>query len=393
MSAAAPLAGTRAVVLGATGHVGRLALEVAARAGCEVVAVAAGGDDAGLLEICRTHRPAAAALADAKAAGRLRDAAQAAGIKLEVLEGDAGVAAAAAWEADLVVAAIGGVAGALPTMRAVEQGRRVLLANKEALVTGGEHMLAAARKAGAELVPVDSEHGALLELLHLARDRRDRVARLWLPASGGPFHGREVDLREVSPAEAGEHPVWPMGRKITIDSATLMNKGLEVIEAALLFGLPAERIEVVIHPQCVVHGMVDLEDGGTIAHCAQPDMRHALARAFFWPEPHGLRHEPVAWAGLGRLDFLPPDSKRFRCLALARDALRGGGVAPAVLNAANEVAVASFCANAKVRFADIPPIIEDALAAVDGPADSFEDMVEADRRARAHALSFVARNY
>lgn len=393
MKETSTLAGSSVVILGATGHIGRLALEVAERAGCGVAAVAADRDVEGMLELCRKHRPAAAAMADEDAAKSLQEQAAAADLKLEVLAGAAGVATIAAWEAETVVAAIGGVAGAAPTMRAVEQGRRVLLANKEALVTGGEHMLAAAAASTAELIPVDSEHGALLELLHLARDRRDFVQRLWLPASGGPFHGRDVDLSAVSLQEAVAHPVWRMGRKINIDSATLMNKGLEVIEAKLLFGLEADQISVVIHPQCVVHAMVDLADGGTIAHCAQPDMRHAIARAFFWPRPHNLGCEPVPWPELGKLEFLPPDLKRFRCLALAQDALRAGGVAAAVLNAANEVAVDAFCADGKVGFADIPPIIEDALAAVDGPAGSFDDMVEADRRARDHARRFVAQRY
>ena len=335
------------------------------------------------------HRPAQVALADAKAARELAAKVAAEGLGCEVRAGLAGVAQLAAGEAATVVAAIGGIAGVEPVMAAAKAGKRVLLANKESLVTAGRHMLEACRQSQAELVPIDSEHGALLELLHLARDRRERIQRVWLTASGGPFHARDIDFAAVSPQMATAHPVWEMGQKISVDSATLMNKGLEVIEASLLFAMPEEMIKVVVHPQGVVHALVDFADGGTLAHCARPDMRHAIARALDWPAPSGLAFAALDWPAVGRLDFLPPDTERFPCLRLALEALRTGGAAPAILNAANEVAVTAFCARQGVGFADIPPIVEDALAKVDAPAANFEDMVAADRAARAHAHAHI----
>ena len=343
----------------------------------------------GMLKQIALHQPSHAAMADMQAAAALRARVEVEGLECEIGSGMEAVCRIAAGESQTVVAAIAGIAGVMPVMAAVKAGKRVLLANKESIVTAGPHMLEASRKSGAQIVPVDSEHGALLELLHLSESRRGLVKQVWLTASGGPFHASNVDLTQVSPQMAAAHPVWEMGQKISVDSATLMNKGLEVIEACLLFNMPASMVKVVVHPQGIVHAMVDFNDGGTVTHCAPPDMRHAIARALDWPQPHGLEFDSVDWPKLGKLEFMPPDLGRFPCLRLAQEALRAGGAAPAVLNAANEVAVAAFCAQRGVGFADIPPIVEDALASVDAPSASFEDMVKADRLARSHAEQHI----
>ena len=382
----------RVSVLGATGHVGRAALDVATSLDCEVVALAARRDVATMAALCALHRPAIAALAEEDAGRQLAQQLAAEGLSTEVCWGEDGLAAVAtSAAADTVVAAIGGVVGVGPTMAAARAGKRILLANKEALITAGGHMLAAVAASGAELVPVDSEHGALLELLHLARDRSEFIANVWLTASGGPFHGRDIDLEQVSPQLAAHHPIWKMGQKISVDSATLMNKGLEVIEASLLFDLDPDIIKVVIHPQGIVHAVVDFSDGGSVAHCATPDMRHALARAFAWPQPHRLSHGALDWCNLGPLEFHEPDTARFPCLRLAREALDAGGAAPAILNAANEVAVAAFCAGRGVGFTAIPAIIATALETVSIADDTFEGRVLADRQARVVAAKAVAR--
>ena len=381
----------RLAVLGATGHVGRAALDVAGKAGCGIEALAAGSDVDGLLDLCARHRPKVAALRDERAGRRLAERVKAEGLGCDVAWGEDGVADVATCAADTVVAAVSGVAGVAPTMAAARAGKRILLANKEALVTAGRHMIDEVARHGAELVPVDSEHGALLELLHLARDRRDHICGVWLTASGGPFHDSEVDLSAVSPRMAVAHPVWSMGEKISVDSATLMNKGLEVIEASLLFGMGPEMIRVVVHPQGLVHALVDFDDGGTVAHCSPPDMRHAVARALAWPKPHSNGIGGIDWCAAGKLEFKEPDTGRFPCLRLAHEALRAGGAAPAVLNAANEVAVEAFCKEVGIAFTDIPPIVEDCLASVDGDDASFECMVAADRAARELATDLVDR--
>ena len=386
-----PFPARRLSVLGATGSVGTAALDVAQRAGCEVLALAAGSDVDGMLRLCSRLKPRLVALASEDAGRRLAERVEAEDLGCEVGWGHEGMERVATCEADTVLAAISGVAGVRPTMAATCAGKRILLANKEALVTAGRHMLEAASVSGAELIPVDSEHGALLELLHYTRDRRERVSGVWLTASGGPFHESDVNLAGVSPQMASAHPVWEMGMKISVDSATLMNKGLEVIEANLLFGFEPESIRVVVHPQGIVHALVDLEDGGSIAHCAPPDMRHAIARALAWPASHGLDYGPLDWREVGTLEFKEPDTTRFPCLRLANEALRAGGSAPAILNAANEVAVEAFCDRGKIAFTDIPPIVEETLSEVDGEDSSLEDMVAADRAAREHASEMVLR--
>lgn len=381
----------RLSVLGATGSVGTAALAVAEEAGCEVVALAANSDVDGMLALCARHEPSLAAMRDETAGRALADRTIAEGICCEIAWGEVGIERAAACEADAVVAAVSGVAGVGPTMAAVRAGRRILLANKEALVTAGRHMIDAAREHGSELVPVDSEHGALLELLHLVRVRDVAVERVWLTASGGPFHDRDVDLAAVSPGMAAAHPVWDMGTKISVDSATLMNKGLEVIEASLLFGFAPEAIRVAVHPQGIVHAIVDLADGGSVAHCAAPDMRHAVARALAWPDAHGIEFKPLDWAAVGTLEFKEPDTRRFPCLRLAHQALLAGGSAPAVLNAANEAAVSAFCDSCRIAFTDIPAVVEGTLSEVEGDDSSIDGLVAADRAAREHADAMIAR--
>ncbi len=288
---------------------------------------------------------------------------------------------------DIVLNALVGAAGLRPTLAALERGLTVALANKESLVAGGDLVAAIRARTGARLVPVDSEHSALLQLLDGVP--RDRVRAAVLTASGGPFRGRTADeLEGVTRRDALRHPTWEMGEKITIDSATLMNKGLEVIEAHHLFDLDYDRIEVVVHPQSMVHAMVRLDDGSVLTHCGPPDMRVPIGHALRHPAapPPG---EPMDLVGR-RLDFEAPDEAAFPCLGLARDAGREGGTAPAVLNAANEVAVAAFLAE-RVGFMDIPRVVAAALAAVPSePADTLDAVLDADTRARAAASDAVA---
>ncbi|MCC6831217.1 MAG: 1-deoxy-D-xylulose-5-phosphate reductoisomerase [Thermoleophilia bacterium] len=288
---------------------------------------------------------------------------------------------------DIVLNALVGAAGLRPTLAALERGIPVALANKETLVAGGEVVAAVRARTGAMLVPVDSEHSALFQLV--AGVPEERIRALVLTASGGPFRGRTAaDLAGVTAAEALAHPTWTMGAKITIDSATLMNKGLEVIEAHHLFGTPYARIEVVVHPQSAVHGMVRVEDGSVLAHLGPPDMRVPIGYALRWPAPPPER---VAMDLMGRtLEFMPPDEQTFRCLALARAAGERGGTAPAVLNAANEVAVAAFL-DGRIGFLDIPALVERALEAVPGgPGDDLDAVMAADARARAATGAVLA---
>ena len=287
---------------------------------------------------------------------------------------------------DLVLNALVGAAGLRPTLAAIGRGIPVALANKESLVAGGDLVAAARARTGADLVPVDSEHSALFQLM--AGLPAERVRSAVITASGGPFRGRPAaDLAEVTPADALRHPTWSMGAKITIDSATLMNKGLELIEAHHLFGLGYERLEVVVHPQSLVHAMVRLDDGSLLAHCGPPDMRVPIGHALRWPEPPPPA-PPMDLVGR-RMDFEAPDDETFRCLGLAREAGRAGGTAPAVLNAANEVAVAGFLKE-RIGFLDIPGVVESALEAVPAvAADGLEAVMEADRRARAAARDAI----
>lgn len=384
-------------LLGSTGSIGNSVLEVMARhpGRFELVAATANANVEALLEQCRTWRPRYAAMADPDAAERLREALKPVAPEVEVLAGPEGLRTAACCpEARHVLAAIVGGAGLLPTLAAAERGKRVLLANKEALVMSGRLFMDAARQNGAELIPIDSEHNAVFQCL--PRDcgaglRQAGVVRILLTASGGPFRTTPLAaLREVTPEEACAHPNWDMGRKISVDSATMMNKGLEVIEACWLFDAAAAQVEVLIHPESIVHSLVEYADGSVLAQLGNPDMRSPIAHALAWPERMESGVPRLNLAEVAQLNFTEPDLDRFPCLGLARQALIQGGTATAVLNAANEVAVQRFLER-QIRYTAIPGVVEKTLEELGGgPADSIERVLVADEQARecanAHCL-------
>jgi 1-deoxy-D-xylulose-5-phosphate reductoisomerase len=375
-------------VLGATGSIGANTLDVAAAhpERYRIFALSAHGSADALLELCRVHRPRFAVLSgvDEERAirGRFRE------LGVEVLFGGRALEEVVAHpDCDAVMAAIVGAAGLRSTLAAAAAGKRVLLANKEALVMAGPLVMRAARESGATLLPVDSEHNAVFQCF----SNRDAVKRIILTASGGPFRATPLEsLVAVTPEEACAHPNWVMGRKISVDSATMMNKGLEVIEARWLFDVPPERIEVLIHPQSIVHSLVEYVDGSVIAQLSNPDMRVPIAHALAHPERIASGARPLDLAALKSLSFDRPDHARFPCLQLARDALHAGGTAPAVLNAANEVAVQAFLAG-RIAFTAIAAVIEDTLKSVNaGEADSLAQVLEADSLARGKAGERVA---
>jgi 1-deoxy-D-xylulose-5-phosphate reductoisomerase len=380
----------KVLILGATGSIGTQALDVVARSGGELVPVAlsAGRDHAGLLELARAHGVTRIAMSDEHAAARAAEA----WTEGEVLGGVEGlVRLVAESDADLVLNAIVGSAGLGPTVVALTEGIDVALANKESLVVGGELVMALAEATGAQLIPVDSEHSALHQLIAAEHSRgAGSIERLVLTASGGPFRGRtRAELEAVTVQEALRHPTWAMGGKITIDSATLMNKGLELIEAHHLFGTPYERIDVVVHPQSIVHALVTLCDGATLAHLGHPDMRVPIAYALHHPERVDVPVTPLDLAAVGALTFEPPDEDAFPCLRLAREAARAGGTAPCVLNAANEVAVHAFL-NDRLSFLGIAAVIEGTLERVGSEAvHSFDSLTTADAAARAAAVELI----
>ncbi len=386
---------TRLAVLGATGSIGTSTLDVAARhpERFRVEAVAAGRDWAGLLEICRHHRPRRAALADAGAAAQLREHLVEAGLGgVEVLEGEGGVAELGADpEVDAVVTAVVGAAGLASSLAACQAGKRILLANKETLVVAGTLFMETARRSGATIVPVDSEHNAVFQGLPADKGVAG-VERIVLTASGGPFRDRDPDtLAEVTPDEAVAHPNWSMGQKISVDSATMMNKGLEVIEACHLFGLGPEQVDVVIHRQSLVHALVGYTDGTFLAQLGSPDMRVPISYAMGYPERIASGVELVDLAAAGRLDFQAVDERRFPCLGLAYQALRSGDGACAVLNAANEVAVAAFL-EGRLRFDRMAAVVEEALAAEAAPPPmDLESARSIDGRARQAAEVAIGR--
>ena len=371
------------VVLGSTGSVGRQALEVAALFPdkLSVVALAAGTRWHALAEQARALRPALAVVADEAHYRDLKDAL--ADTDVEVQAGADAVRQLGAVDADVVVAAIVGAAGLAPTLAAVEAGRTVALANKEALVVAGALVRAAAARSGAVVVPVDSEHSALFQCL--VGEPAGAVERLVLTASGGPFRQRDGGtFGAITPAEAVAHPNWSMGAKISVDSATMMNKGLEVIEAHWLFGVPADRIDVVVHPESVVHSVVEFVDGSSKAQVGPPDMKVPIQVALSFPERWPAPHPRLDWTTAGPLTFEAADRGRFPCLGLAYRALGAGGSAPAALNAANEVAVARFLAG-DVGFPDIPRLVEAGLAASSNGAsgaDTLDGLRAVDREAR-----------
>ena len=383
----------RVAVLGATGSIGASALDVIARhpTALRATVLAAGRQVDALVELCRQHRPEHAVIADEALLGRLRDRLRGAGLSTIAHAGDAALVELIGGDAcDTVVAAIVGAAGLPSTRASARAGKRLLLANKESLVLAGELLMAAAREGGATIVPIDSEHNAIFQCLPDA-PARDGLARIILTASGGPFRGRSrASLRDVTVEQAVAHPKWSMGPKISVDSATLMNKGLEVIEAHHLFDVDGDRIQVLVHPQSLVHSLVEFVDGSTLAQLGLPDMRTALAVGFAWPQriASGVSGLDLLAEG-GRLEFEPPDLDAFPCLRLAFDALEAGGTAPAVLNAANEVAVSAFLQR-RVGFLSIPAIVEDTLAALPAiPAVSLDALHDADAAARRHASRAV----
>jgi 1-deoxy-D-xylulose-5-phosphate reductoisomerase len=377
----------RLLILGSTGSIGVQALDVAARSGgeIEVVGLAAGNGGQALLEQAAQHGVRRIALADVDAAARAGEV----WTEGEVLSGQDGlVRLITECACDLVLNAIVGSAGLVPTVAALGEGIDLALANKESLVVGGDLVTQLAEATGAAIIPVDSEHSALHQLL--SGEQLGTVDRLILTASGGPFRGRgRDDLAEVTVEQALAHPTWSMGGKITIDSATLMNKGLELIEAHHLFGTPYEQIDVVVHPQSIVHSLIQLCDGATLAHLGYPDMRVPISYALHYPERVDVPVRPLDLAELGALTFEPVDEDTFACLRLAREAARAGGTAPCTLNAANEVAVHAFLAG-RLRFLDIASVIEETLERLPaGTVHSFETLGEADAEARQLAGELV----
>ena len=368
-------------ILGATGSVGSSTLDIVERHPdrFRVEALTAASNVEALAAIARRTGARLAVIADEARLGELEE--QLAGSGCRPAAGREALREAAAG-AELVMAAIVGVAGLEPVMAAVEAGRTVALANKEALVTAGALMTDAARRSGATILPVDSEHNAILQCL--GSDGCDGVQRLVLTASGGPFRTWSADrMAAATPEQAVAHPNWSMGAKISVDSATMMNKGLELIEAHHLFGLPGERIDIVVHPQSIIHSMVEYVDGSVLAQMGSPDMRIPIAHALAWPQRVASGAERLDFATLAELTFEQPDPARFPALRLAREALVAGGSAPVVLNAANEVAVAAFLAD-RVTFGDIARIVEQALAANSAPAPgSIADVVALDRSVRS----------
>ncbi len=376
MAAASPLprqrpapadAPKRVVVLGATGSIGRSTLDVIARhpGRFEVIGLSAATRIDDLVELCARHRPRYAAIADAGGRDRLAAALKERGLDCEPLAGGPALdALASASDVDCVMAAIVGAAGLSSTLAAARAGKQILLANKEAIVMAGALLVDALAAGGGVLLPVDSEHNAVFQCLpegYAGDAERHGIERIVLTASGGPFRGRSrAELAAVTPDQACAHPKWSMGRKISVDSATLMNKGLETIEAHWLFGLAPERIDVVVHPQSLVHALVAYRDGAMLAELGVPDMRTAIAHALAWPERVGNGVPMLDLVRHGRLDFEAADHDVFRCLPLAYAALATGGSASVVLNAANEVAVAAFL-DGRIGFLDIADVVADCL--------------------------------
>ena len=383
-------------ILGSTGSIGCNTLKVVESFSDErfrVVALAAGRNVARLAEQIERHRPELVAVEDLACTQKLKDELKRRGVSVpRVATGEGGLVEVATHDAArTVVSATVGAVGFVPTLRALEAGKRVALANKETLVIAGELMTRAAEASGAELLPVDSEHNAIHQCLR--GERREEVRRLILTASGGPFRAKTLSaMTDATVAEAMRHPTWSMGAKITIDSATLMNKGLEVIEAHWLFGFGAEEIDIVVHPESVVHSMIELVDGSIIAQLGVTDMRHAIQYALTYPERHPCAAlPPLDLAKLSTLHFEEPDIERFPCVRLAYRALREGGTLPAALNAANEEAVSAFLAG-RIRLTDIPRVIESVMDAHETRAvSSLEVVCEVDRRSRLEAAREIER--
>jgi 1-deoxy-D-xylulose-5-phosphate reductoisomerase len=390
----------RIAILGSTGSIGVNTLDVirAHPDRFKVVALTAGKQIDRLAEQCMEFKPAIAVVSEADDAKRLEAILREKNILTQVMYGPASlVTAVTDSECDTVMAAIVGAAGLVPALAAAKAGKRVLLANKEALVMSGNLFMQAISAGGGELLPIDSEHNAIFQCLpnNFTQDSSSQnaylgVEELWLTASGGPFRNTPLDqLSNITPDQACAHPNWVMGRKISVDSATMMNKGLEVIEAFWLFGLPLEKIKVLIHPQSVVHSMVRYRDGSVLAQLGQPDMRTPIAYGLAWPDRIAAGVAPLSLTQMANLSFSEPDLSRFPCLSLAFSAAQSGGTAPAVLNAANEIAVAAFL-DGGLPYLQIPVVVEKTLNAITtGNADSLDAILQADVQARAVARDFI----
>lgn len=378
----------RVAILGATGSVGTSTLDLIERNPdrFQVSAVTAASNVEALADIARRTRASVAVIADPELLGQLEE--RLAGSDCQATAGEEALVDAASGDCDLVIAAIVGFAGLKAAMAAVEKGRKIALANKESLITAGALMTDAARRSGATILPIDSEHNAIFQCLSGAHS--EDVSRIILTASGGPFRTSTIEqIRAATPKQAVTHPNWSMGAKISVDSATMMNKGLELIEAHYLFGLPSRRIDIVVHPQSVIHSLVEFVDGSVLAQLGAPDMRIPIAYALAWPERMDTPAERLDLAALARLDFEKPDEKRFPALRLAREALEAGGAAPTVLNAANEVAVERFLAGA-IGFTDIAEIVERSLG-LDGSASpcSIDDVIAIDDETRRNVAGLI----
>jgi len=386
-------------VLGSTGSIGKSTLDVVARHPdrYRIIALTASQQDELLFEQCQQFRPHFAVLLDEEAAQRLRKRIVAAGLDVEVLCGNESLVRVATLpEVHAVMAAIVGAAGMRPTLAAAEAGKKILLANKETLVLAGHLFMDAVRRSGAVLLPIDSEHNAIFQSLphdYAGNMQQSGVSKILLTASGGPFRNTPLSaLQNVTPDQACAHPNWSMGRKISVDSASMMNKGLEVIEAHWLFNAAADDIQVVVHPQSVIHSMVQYVDGSVLAQLGNPDMRTPIAYALAWPERIASGVAPLDLFAIAKLDFVAPDLERFPCLALAYQALRAGGTVPALLNAANEVAVDAFL-NHRIAFLDIPRLIASVMAAVPRcEVRQLQDVLDADAAARECARTWVREN-
>ena len=383
-------------ILGATGSIGLSTLDVIARHPdrYQVFALTGFSRIAELAQLCALHCPQYAVVPDETQASVLRASLTEMASRTQVLVGvESLCAVASSSEVDVVMAAIVGAAGLQPTLAAVRAGKRVLLANKEALVMSGALFMSALKDSSATLLPIDSEHNAIFQCLPVQYAEglaQVGVRRILLTASGGPFRTWPVsELAQVTPEQACAHPNWSMGRKISVDSASMMNKGLELIEACWLFNAKPDQVEVVIHPQSVIHSMVDYVDGSVLAQLGNPDMRTPIAHALAWPERMVSGVSPLDLLQIGRLDFEAPDELRFPCLNLARHAAAACGTAPAILNAANEVAVAAFLER-RLRFTEIPCLIDDVLTEqVIESAQGLEEILAADQRARDRATDWL----
>ena len=373
-------------ILGSTGSIGTQTLEVAASLGLRVAALTANRSVDLLEEQARQFHPILVAAADQTAAVSLTQ--RLADTDIKVLSGEEGILAAAALpEADTVVTALVGISGLRPTLAAIDAGKRIALANKETLVCAGPLVMARAKEKGAEIVPVDSEHSAIFQSMQ--GSRRSELKRILLTASGGPFYGWSAErLASVTPAHALKHPNWDMGAKVTIDSATLMNKGLELLEAMSLFAVPPEKIEILVHRESILHSAVEYCDNSVIAQLGAPDMRLPIQYALTWPERASGPADPLDLVTAGGLTFARPDLETFRCLALAIHAAKTGGTAPAILNGANEIAVARFLAG-EIGFLDIARTVEAALGLVPVQELTLEAVFAADRQARQAAKDYL----